>query len=165
LSSPGEILPDFPKATHSNDPENTGLTPWKTINQSINLIPTGWENHDVASAQRTNYPPFDGNTVAKTMTCSGGVNNYHPSGKRGYTVREYASLQTFPLVHRFATLSKTIKKKQIGNAVPPAFFRCLMDTIVQSLKKSDGISDSPVSADTAVDATAQRDQVDNSGAT
>ena len=89
----------------------------------------------------TNYPPFDGETQAKTMTCSGGVNNYHPSGKRDYTIREYASLQTFPLEHRFAQLTKTIQKKQIGNAVPPVFAKSLFEHLIRSLKKTDGISD------------------------
>jgi len=93
------------------------------------------------------------------MTCSGGVNNHHPSGQRDYTVREYASLQTFPLEHRFAELTKTIQKKQIGNAVPPVFARRLFEHLVLSLKKTDGISDSTASGGSAVNNNAPRDPV------
>ncbi|MCJ1249131.1 hypothetical protein MMC30_006354 [Trapelia coarctata] len=163
-AGPGETLPEFPGPSHSNDPQKTGLQPWATINQSIDSIPANWANHDVRLATPTSYPPFDGNSQARTMTCSGGVNNHHPSGKRDYTVREYASLQTFPLEHCFADITKTIQKKQIGNAVPPVFAKCLFEHLVRSLRETDGISDSAAPADRTLDTTAPRDTARPSGA-
>lgn len=164
ISSPGEVLPEFPEPTHSNDPQKTGLIPWTTINESINRIPKGWANHEMASVSTMDNPSFDGNSQAKTMTCSGGVRNRHPSGKRDYTVREYAALQTFPLEHSFADLTKTVQKRQIGNAVPPLFAKCLMEKVVQALKQADGIPDSGPRADRAVGTNTQRHPIRNSAA-
>ncbi|MCJ1283135.1 hypothetical protein MMC26_002462 [Xylographa opegraphella] len=139
---PGEILPDFPAPTHSKSPAETGLKPWVTINESIDAIPEDCPDHDVSKASQKQRPPFDGNTQAKCITTSGGSDNYHPSGQRGYTVREYACLQTFPLEHvwgRSATTSQ--RRKQIGNAVPPIFYAALARKIVQSLRKADGVEE------------------------
>ena len=73
------------------------------------------------------------------MTCKVG-DNYHPSGKRNYTIRELASLQTFPIIHSFAgARGVTAARHQIGNAVPPVLARALFRTIVRSLKESDGV--------------------------
>lgn len=78
--------------------------------------------------------PFDPNTWAKTITCSGGEGNYHPSGQRSYTNREYACLQTFPMDYRF--FAKGVVK-QIGNAVPPRLSQTIYRAIVQSLRETD----------------------------
>jgi hypothetical protein len=40
-----------------------------------------------------------------------------------------------------ASLSKTILKQQIGNSVPPLFYKCLAEHIVKRLKEVDGIRD------------------------
>ncbi|MCJ1434220.1 hypothetical protein MMC27_003587 [Xylographa pallens] len=137
---PGEILPDFPAPTHSKSPETTGLKPWATINESISTITRDWPDHDISKANRTPRQPFDGNTQAKCMTTGGGIGNYHPSGRRGYTIREYACLQTFPLEHEWDPLATlTLRRQQIGNAVPPIFYAALARKIVQSLKKTDGL--------------------------
>ena len=74
-------------------------------------------------------------TLAKTITCGGGE-NYHPSGLRGFTTREFASLQTFPVSHQFW---KVETRKQIGNAVPPMLARALYREIIKSLEKTDGL--------------------------
>ena len=75
--------------------------------------------------------PYNTHTQAKTLTCKGG-DNYHPSGNRTFTIRELASLQTFPLYHTFAgARGITARKKQIGNAVPPVLARALFKTIVE----------------------------------
>lgn len=83
-------------------------------------------------------PPYDGNIILpRAMTCSGGQ-NYHPSGLRDFTIREYASLQGFPLNHRFIG---SYVKKQIGNAVPPSVAKILFEGIKSALDKADGITD------------------------
>jgi len=74
--------------------------------------------------------------LANCITTSGGVNNYHPSGRRNFTTRELACLQTFPLDHLF--LGPYVKK-QIGNAVPPKFAKLIFKHIIQQLEKRDGV--------------------------
>lgn len=88
-------------------------------------------------------PAYDPNTLAKTITCGGGPGNYHPSGLRQYTPREFAALQTFPLRYKFGRtndgkeLSVTELRTQIGNAVPPLVAKAIMESVVRSLRESD----------------------------
>lgn len=69
-----------------------------------------------------------------TITTGGGGNNYHPSGKRGFTNREFACLQTFDTDYRFGGQEV---RKQIGNAVPPLLAKALYREIIKSLKRTD----------------------------
>jgi len=69
------------------------------------------------------------------MTTSGGQ-NYHPSGQRDLTLREYAAMQGFPQVHVFRG---NYKKKQIGNAVPPVVAKVLFESVKRDLDGADGI--------------------------
>ena len=65
-----------------------------------------------------------------------------PNGKTGYrhpTIREYATLMSFPFNFQFSGQTPAHKKKQIGNAVPPKFSYELAKAIKlnkKSLKKS-----------------------------
>ncbi|KAL4898653.1 S-adenosyl-L-methionine-dependent methyltransferase [Aspergillus ambiguus] len=132
-SGPGERLPPFPRPTHGI---GAGLKPYTTINQMISGIPPGAPDHDVEGAlsrgiQRT---PFDSRQQARCITTGGGDGNYHPSGERGFTNREFACLQTFPMGYRFG--SREVRK-QIGNAVPPALAEVLYREIIQSLQETD----------------------------
>ena len=76
---------------------------------------------------------FKGINLAHTITCNGG-GNYHPSGLRNYTHREYACLQTFPLHHQFPSQAVM---KQIGNAMPPLFAKMLVMAMIAALKEED----------------------------
>ena len=69
------------------------------------------------------------------MTTSGGQ-NYHPDGKRDFTLREYATLQGFPPNHVFAGYGI---KRQIGNAVPPCVAKVLFESIKTQLDEVDGV--------------------------
>ncbi|KAL4794419.1 S-adenosyl-L-methionine-dependent methyltransferase [Aspergillus venezuelensis] len=131
-AGPGENLPAMPRPTHG--PPNSGLRNFLTINQTISAIPPGANDHDVEAARRRfgKKRPFDGNQQARTITCNGGE-NYHPSGQRGFTTREYASLQTFPLDFQF----KKNARKQIGNAVPPVLARAIYEEVIRSLQETD----------------------------
>lgn len=60
----------------------------------------------------------------------------HPSGLRPFTPRELACLQTFPVTHDFSG-STFQKKKQIGNAVPPALAEALLREVRRALEKAD----------------------------
>lgn len=79
--------------------------------------------------------PLSPNNLAKTITCGGGE-NYHPSGERGFTNREFACLQTFPLNYKFG---KVEVRTQIGNAVPPMLAKALYKAIIKSLEETDGL--------------------------
>ncbi|TAQ88962.1 hypothetical protein B7494_g2725 [Chlorociboria aeruginascens] len=139
-SCPGEVLPSMPLPTHSEDP-TPGLKPFRTISSTIRSIPLNAENHDPAS--RIYEPdkcqaPYDGNQILpRAMTTSGG-HNYHPSGKRDFTLREYACLQGFPLEHVFRGSGI---KRQIGNAVPPCVAKVLFRSIKRDLMKADGVDE------------------------
>jgi DNA (cytosine-5)-methyltransferase 1 len=128
----------MPRSTHSESGED-GLKPFPTVNQTISKIPHDAPDHDpdrqVFTDGRT-MKPWDGNKILpRAMTTSGGQ-NYHPSGLRDFTLREYACLQGFPLNHVF--LGNGIKK-QIGNAVPPCVATVLFKSIKKDLDEADGI--------------------------
>lgn len=137
VCSPGESLPRFPKATHGFPV--TGLREFETINSIISRIPPGALDHDVQAALDRGLRngvrlPFDPNQPARTVTCGGGDFNYHPSGRRGFTNREFACLQTFPMRYRFGLREI---RKQIGNAVPPILAKAIYQEILKSLRKTD----------------------------
>lgn len=136
MHSPGEILPPFPKPTHSEDP-GSGLIPRLSINQAISNIPEGWPNHNVEGAKVRNNPPVSGDRLAPTMTTKGSSID-HPSGERAMTKRENACLQGFPLEHKFGEFGVL---QQIGNAVPPIVSEVLLREIKKALQKADGVDE------------------------
>ncbi|KAJ5674651.1 uncharacterized protein N7477_004585 [Penicillium maclennaniae] len=136
-AGPGETLPEFPQPTHSLP--GGGLKSIETIHSTINDIPQHAPNHDVEEGLRRWAllgwrQPYNGHQPARTLTCSGGDSNYHPSGKRAFTCRELASLQTFPVNFQF---SKSNVRQQIGNAVPPKFAEAVFREIRRSLRETD----------------------------
>ncbi|KJK64311.1 C-5 cytosine-specific DNA methylase [Aspergillus parasiticus SU-1] len=130
-SGPGEILPPFPRPSHG-----PGLGEYPTISQAIRNIPLGAPDHDVQAAlsRGMDKPPYDPHRPAGTITCGGGDNNYHPSGRRNFTNRELACLQTFPINFRFGPREV---RKQIGNAVPPSLAEAMYKEIIRTLQQTD----------------------------
>lgn len=117
----------------------SGLDPLNTIHDSIHDLPPDAPDHDVQTTlerYRTQgwRDPYNAHQPARTVTCSGGEFNYHPSGKRGFTTREFACLQTFPRDFEFS--EKNIRR-QVGNAVPPVFAAAIYREITKSLRKTD----------------------------
>ena len=102
-------------------------------------IPEDSPNHDlngVVFHPNKYQTPWDGNGILpRAMTTSGGQ-NYHPTGKRDFTHREYAALQGFPPNHVFEGCGV---KRQIGNAVPPCVAKVLFESIKKQLDEADGI--------------------------
>ncbi|CAL3966626.1 unnamed protein product [Diplocarpon coronariae] len=131
---PGETLPELPASTHSGNRVD-GLKPLNTVKNVLDRIPRLAPNHDVAAAARRTMwrGRWDAATVIPTITCDGGMRG-HPDGKRGFTERELASLQSFPHDHKF--LGHAVKK-QIGNAVPPIFARVIFRAIAKHLEELD----------------------------
>ncbi|KIW20630.1 hypothetical protein PV08_01206 [Exophiala spinifera] len=129
-AGPGERLPPFPDPTH-NGP---GLQPRPSIYQAIGHITLPPDQHlGPVNGFAVRKRPLPWNGLAGTVTTNGGSNNYHPDGWRKYTVTELAALQTFPPSFRLHGRAVTRWRKQIGNAVPPAFSRVLFKSIKEWL--------------------------------
>ncbi|KAI1373173.1 S-adenosyl-L-methionine-dependent methyltransferase [Hypoxylon crocopeplum] len=137
---PGEELPPFPVATHSGDHgHRDGTKRYRTVKHMLRKIPQGTfdELHQPRSLKRLHLPSWNPKTpLARTITCSGGVGNYHYSGKRGFTLREFAMLQGFPVNYSF---QKPHQKKQIGNAFPPLVVRTLYKHLRRWLEQQDKV--------------------------
>ncbi|KAJ5889640.1 hypothetical protein N7504_010450 [Penicillium tannophilum] len=135
-AGPGETLPQMPTPTHG--PFGSGLRAFETIHRAISEIPDPWMDHDTrAMLERTrnaHREPYSPHQPAKTITCSGGEANYHPSGKRGLTPREVACIQTFPMGFVFCG---TNRRKQIGNAVPARLAEAIFKEVRKSLRRTD----------------------------
>ena len=58
----------------------------------------------------------------------------HPEEHRGISLREGATLQTFPKTYKFVDANMTEIAKMIGNAVPPKFARIIGKQITQMTK-------------------------------
>jgi DNA (cytosine-5)-methyltransferase 1 len=136
---PGHPLPNLPIPTHSVSPENPvpGLKPSVTIADALRPIRPGTPNHNPANLTAGNFAPYSADQLLRgCITTSGGQNNWHPSGKRPLTEREYACLQTFPLNHVFEGTRSSIVR-QVGNAVPPAFSQKLFASIRKTFEEVD----------------------------
>ena len=131
-SGPGEKLPKIAEPTHGD-----GAARLVTIHDAISKIPRGTAGQEVTSQGAWPKPSHSAHTLSRTLTCGGGPP--HPSGKRNFTLRELASLQTFPLLHSFEDVGLTIGCRQIGNAVPPLMAKTLYKEIIRSLQETDGV--------------------------
>ncbi|KAJ6088501.1 C-5 cytosine methyltransferase DmtA [Penicillium sp. IBT 16267x] len=135
-AGPGETLPQMPPPTHG--PFGSGLKAFETIHRAISDIPAEWMDHDTRGllerTRNAHREPYSPHQPAKTITCSGGEANYHPSGKRGLTPREVACIQTFP--KEFVFCGKN-RRKQIGNAVPTRLAEAIFREVRKSLRRTD----------------------------
>lgn len=105
-----------------------------TVNDAIGFIPEGTTHHDVQRAKSRRSAAYDASIPLRYCVTTGGGGNYHPSGQRDLTNREFASLQSFPHEHNF---SNTGVKRQIGNAVPPVVAKTMFEAVKKALKKAD----------------------------
>ncbi|KAK6342170.1 hypothetical protein TWF730_001649 [Orbilia blumenaviensis] len=143
-SCPGEPLPNFPPPTSFNPFQarsgynDRSLPTTPTIGQVLASIPGNAENHGFKpyAQPRLSTFRFD-QPFNKTITCDGGEAKVHPSGKRPFTPREYATFQTFPHTYKFSETSDTSIIKQVGNAWPPKFAQSIYEAIVKHLERLD----------------------------
>jgi DNA (cytosine-5)-methyltransferase 1 len=135
-AAPGERLPTFPQATHTQEGGN-GLLPYNSIGKALGGIRVGDDLHDLDNVHYFDPPraPYDPERLAGTVTTGGG-DFYYPDGSRKLTLREYASLQGFPKSHQFLG-TRTSIKRQIGNAFPPNTVRVLYKHLEQWLLNED----------------------------
>ncbi|KAI0446374.1 S-adenosyl-L-methionine-dependent methyltransferase [Xylaria telfairii] len=139
-SCPGEGLPPFPEATHvASGINKPGKKPYVTVKKMLARIPRDAsqydEMHKPHDMVRKRLPRWDPDvTLRRCITTNGGYGNYHPNGRRDFTMREYATLQTFPIDYPF---QHPDKKKQIGNAFPPLVVKVLYTHLRKWLEKQD----------------------------
>lgn len=128
----------IPPKTHSNKSVDH-LPAWVTIKEAIDHFPEpgddcGFLNH-VASSYKlsfrnfTGHRPTDPNKPSPTILARGNgkggvVAIPHYNGKRRLTIRESATVQTFPENFEFVGKMNSCYR-QIGNAVPVKFARML----------------------------------------
>ena len=123
----------YPKPTHSKYP-NDDLLPWITMREALKDIPDPdspnasdvpnnvYSHYKVAPRNFTGHRLSDGEQPSPTILArgngGGGVCAIpHYNGKRRLSVRESASIQSFPLNFKFYG-SMGSCYRQIGNAVP-----------------------------------------------
>lgn len=122
------------------------MKPWTSVNNVLRSIPYDAENHNVeeAMSRGLHEAPWSGESIAPRCITTHGGQNYHPSGKRPFTDREFAALQGFPHCHMFSSVNV---KKQIGNAVPPTVAKVLFEAIKKALEKADGVEPEHITID------------------
>lgn len=144
-----ELLFRFPEPTHSKSGD---LPRWVSIQQAIGHFPDpDIENtvlNHIYSAYKVEYRNFTGHretdptkpspTVLARGNGKGGVCAIpHYNGKRRLTIRESASVQTFPEdFHFHGTMGACYR--QIGNAVPVLFAKKLGEELIR-LEKEENI--------------------------
>jgi DNA (cytosine-5)-methyltransferase 1 len=136
----------FPAPTHSKKGE---LKPWVSIEEAIGHFPDPDEENNVLnhiySAYKVSYRNFTGHrktdpakpspTILARGNGKGGVCAIpHYNGKRRLTIRESASVQTFPETFHFnGTMGSCYR--QIGNAVPVKFAKLLGEELMRLEKE------------------------------
>lgn len=136
----------FPKATHG---EREGMRPWVSIREAIAHFPDPDSPNNVPNhvyseykvvfrdftAHRKTDPDKPSPTILARGNGKGGVCAIpHYNGMRRLSVRESASVQTFPDNFVFCG-SRTSCYRQIGNAVPPLFSRLLGKELIRIEEK------------------------------
>lgn len=139
----------FPQPTHSKTGE---LPRWVSIKEAIDHFPDPDKENNVLnhvySAYKVEYRNFTGHrktdpdkpspTVLARGNGKGGVCAIpHYNGRRRLTIRESASVQTFPEDFHFVGTMNSCYR-QIGNAVPVLFARKLGDELMR-LEKEENV--------------------------
>ncbi|KAI1827320.1 S-adenosyl-L-methionine-dependent methyltransferase [Xylaria intraflava] len=160
-SCPGEELPTIPKPTHvPPELKRRGKKTYLTVKKMLARIPRDMavtrprqhddsdfnddydddnedDMHNPYEMMRKRLPRWDADvTLRRCITTNGGYGNYHPNGRRDFTLREYATLQTFPLTYPFQIPNR---KQQIGNAFPPMVVKVLFTHLRKWLERQDGV--------------------------
>ena len=139
-----KILFHFPLPTHDKNGQN-GLKKWVSIREAIGHFPDPDTPNDVLNHEYSKYkveyrnytahrktdPDKPSPTILARGNGGGGVCAIpHYNGKRRLTVRESASVQTFPENFEFYG-ARGACYRQIGNAVPVMFANILGDELMR----------------------------------
>lgn len=132
---PEECTFHYPEPTHSKTPTLFGLSPWITIAEALKGIPEPeddstllnhiYSKYKVTNRNFTGHRQTDPNKPSPTILARGDGKGgvcaiQHPRNHRRLSVRESASIQTFPLNFVFAGKMNSCYR-QVGNAIPVRF--------------------------------------------
>lgn len=138
---------EFPEPTHSKLPQ-LGKIPWLSVGEALQDIPDPDAPHDLLNHTYSKYKlrfngyighrAIDPNSPAPTVTGRGDnkggvVVLHHPSNERRMSVRELATVQSFPLDFHF-DCKQSAAYRLIGNAVAPLVGRSVADALYQVFK-------------------------------
>lgn len=152
VSTAGDALSRIPVAGLRNDPLNVARQSSPLVRQRIEAIPVGGNRFDLPEGLRlachdrleargrrnatsaygrikADHPAPTMTTRCTTPSCGSFV---HPTEHRGITLREAASLQTFPHDYMFEGSYGEIER-QIGNAVPVKLAHALGVAVINIL--------------------------------
>ncbi|TMM46108.1 DNA cytosine methyltransferase [Qipengyuania marisflavi] len=140
----------FPAATHCKPTlcAKTGLKPWVTISEALEAFPDPDGSHNLPNhiyslykvtnrnftGHRRTDPDKPSPTILARGNGKGGVCAIqHPNNHRRMSIREQATIQTFPLGFEFVGKMNSCYR-QVGNAVPVLFGEHLGSMIVKTEK-------------------------------
>ena len=140
---------EFPKPTHSKNPQKDNLLPWVSVKQALEHLPDpdGPLANTVPNNEYSQYKmvmngylgkrPLNPDLPAPTVTGRGDKKGGvvilpHPNGKRRMTVRELATVQDFPVNFEFIG-NKTDCYRQIANAVPVGLAKEVAKSVLKVL--------------------------------
>ncbi|KAF1943159.1 S-adenosyl-L-methionine-dependent methyltransferase [Clathrospora elynae] len=136
----GTPLPPIPKPTHG--PPGSSLKPYVSIGDALEVIERLGDRaykdkyHRPNDAKSLDSQPYDAYSKFVDCIMTSGVTTCHPSGKRMFTPRELALLQSLPIYHRL-TGSPTNAVKQVGNMFPPLMAELVYQSCAQTLEAFD----------------------------
>lgn len=143
-----KMLFDYPPITHFKDNEN-GKKRWISISEALEFVPKGYNPTSDPNNFGSSYKFVERNFTAHRKTdpskpCptilargngKGGVCAIpHYNGKRRLTIRESATVQTFPYDFVFCGKMGSCYR-QIGNAVPVLYGKLLGEELIRIEKK------------------------------
>ncbi|WP_311877563.1 DNA cytosine methyltransferase [Microbacterium forte] len=148
---------NFPDATHSPQGGN-GKSRWITSGEALSEIPDPDSDNDLLNHTYSRYKlrfngyignrSVDPDLPAPTVTGRGDnrggvVVLHHPSNTRRMSVRELATIQSFPLDFYFSC-NQSAAYRLIGNAVPPALGNAVGGALLRALSDALVVPDSDV---------------------
>ncbi len=139
----------FPRQTHANPDKckSLGLKPWVSIGEALASIPEPDEpnflpNHifskyKVTNRNFTGHRWTEANKPSPTILARGNGKGgvcaiQHPKNHRRMSIRESATIQTFPLHFEFVGKMNSCYR-QVGNAVPVLFARRLGEQLSKEI--------------------------------
>ena len=139
---------EYPEPTHAKDGKN-GLLPWVSVKEAFVGLPDpdGEDAHTVPNNEYSQYKlvmngyigkrPVNPDLPAPTVTGRGDrkggvVVLPHPNGTRRMTIRELATIQSFPTDFLFVG-AKTDCYRQIANAVPIGLSEAVARSVLKEL--------------------------------
>jgi DNA (cytosine-5)-methyltransferase 1 len=144
---PQNLAFNFPEETHSSAKKapSKGSKPWVAIGKALAKIPEPEAKHSLANhvyskykvtnrnftGHRTTDPDKPSPTILARGNGKGGVCAIqHPLNHRRMSIRESATVQTFPLKFEFIGAMNSCYR-QVGNAVPVLFARRLGEKLAE----------------------------------